>query len=205
MAFCSSCGAQLAGDERFCVKCGADQTAKAAAPIPPPPYAAPLYPQGLPGQPPIILGAPPAQSKQNRWIWAVVIVAVLGAGYYYNEQHPQTPTQPGTAPGQGGNNAALASEQAFSGQATIVSGTVQITNARWTNHSNVAIQSATLECVVYDANGTTLGQMPFTLSGPNNAPVQPGATINFNTIQSSTGTTNASSVNCSIEGVSPAN
>ena len=109
MAFCSSCGAQLAGDERFCVKCGADQTAKAAAPIPPPPYAAPLYPQGLPGQPPIILGAPPAQSKQNRWIWAAVIIAVLGAGYYYNEQHPQTPTQPGTAPGQGGNNAALAS------------------------------------------------------------------------------------------------
>ena len=255
MAFCNHCGAQLEGDGRFCVKCGHDVKANgAAAPgvasvpvaagsmpagapqvVAPPPqgYVAPppqgyAAPPAFPGEPPIpiVMGAPPAQSKHNGWIWAVVIVAVL-YGLYYIGTHDQK-TQPGTNPtqqpaqqpqgqpggnpgqqpggqGPGGNNAALASEQAFSGQATIVSGTVQITNARWTNNSNVAIQTATLECVVYDANRTTLGQIPFTLSGPNNAPVQPGATINFNTIQSSTGRTNASSVNCSIEGVSPAN
>ena len=30
MAFCSGCGAQMSSDERFCVKCGADQKAQAA-------------------------------------------------------------------------------------------------------------------------------------------------------------------------------
>jgi len=29
MAFCGSCGNQLANDERFCTKCGAEQGAKA--------------------------------------------------------------------------------------------------------------------------------------------------------------------------------
>jgi len=53
MAFCSSCGGQLEGNERFCVKCGADQTAKAgsapavqaaAPPAPAPPAAFPPTP-----------------------------------------------------------------------------------------------------------------------------------------------------------------
>lgn len=77
MAFCSSCGAQLEGGSRFCVKCGADQAAKAgstpvaaAAPQPPPPQAAvpphqaqpfagvpPQYPPPPTGQP--FAGMPP--------------------------------------------------------------------------------------------------------------------------------------------------
>ena len=73
MAFCSSCGAQLDGDSRFCAKCGADQTANAggapavpaAAPqaaIPPPPAPPiagmpPQYPPPPPAQP--FAGMPP--------------------------------------------------------------------------------------------------------------------------------------------------
>src|SRR5208283_761164 len=108
MAFCSSCGAQLEGNEHFCVKCGHDVRANGAAapsvaasapgevasapPVapqvvaPPPPqgFAAPppqgfAAPPAYPGQPPIpiIMGAPPAQSKHRAWIWAVVIIVVL--------------------------------------------------------------------------------------------------------------------------------
>jgi predicted amidophosphoribosyltransferase len=40
-AFCSKCGTQLEGNERFCVKCGNDVTAAAPASAPAPVAAAP--------------------------------------------------------------------------------------------------------------------------------------------------------------------
>jgi hypothetical protein len=70
MAFCSSCGSQLEGDGKFCVKCGADQTAKAGSPPaavtapPPAAYAPPPPPppaQPFAGAPPQYPPPPPAQ------------------------------------------------------------------------------------------------------------------------------------------------
>jgi hypothetical protein len=68
MAFCSSCGGPLASNERFCAKCGADQTAQAAgapavpaaAPPAPVPLQAPVPQAAIPpppGQP--YMGVPP--------------------------------------------------------------------------------------------------------------------------------------------------
>lgn len=82
MAFCSGCGAQMGSDERFCVKCGADQKAQAAgtpavpvaapqAPAPqaaiPPPVQRPMvvppqYPPQPPAQP--FAGMPPQYPPQ---------------------------------------------------------------------------------------------------------------------------------------------
>ncbi|HEY5212882.1 MAG TPA: zinc ribbon domain-containing protein [Acidobacteriaceae bacterium] len=127
--FCSKCGAQLEGNERFCVKCGHDVTAAGAAPAPvatappPPPMAPP--PQGYAASPPPGYGAPgpipvmgvppPAEPKKNNMMWAVIAIAAAAGGwYYYHNQQTQTPannppapiagpTQPGGgAPGGGG-------------------------------------------------------------------------------------------------------
>ena len=73
MAFCVSCGSQLANGERFCSKCGADQTAAAGgAPTTPPQYppAAGFVP---------VAAMPPAAGMQNHnkaW-YAVIGAAVL--------------------------------------------------------------------------------------------------------------------------------
>jgi hypothetical protein len=125
MAFCSSCGGQLEGNERFCVKCGADQSAKAGgAPAvqPPPPQAPPPQaaypPQPYPAMPPQyppphgqipIMMPPPAPAKSNKGLLIVIVVAaVLGGGYYYNQHYqqnpaptpaPQTQPTPQTQPG----------------------------------------------------------------------------------------------------------
>lgn len=124
MAFCSGCGAQLGSNERFCVKCGADQTTKAAvtpaAPTPaaftpppqaytpppqayaPPPATPPAMPPygspGMPGQMPIIMGAPPqAPANNNNMLWGVIIVGAILYGLYYIGTHDQNQNQ-GTAP-----------------------------------------------------------------------------------------------------------
>ena len=69
-AFCSKCGTQLEGNERFCVKCGNDVTAaapaSAPAPVaaaPPPRVAQPMAPPpvGYAAPPPQGYGAPPPQ------------------------------------------------------------------------------------------------------------------------------------------------
>jgi zinc-ribbon domain len=98
MAFCRSCGNQLADDERFCTKCGADQGAKADAPgadsgaagrdtapgAAPPTVTPPQYfpPAGMVP----VATTPPATGMQSQnKIWAVVIgAAVLFAIYHFS-------------------------------------------------------------------------------------------------------------------------
>src|ERR1039458_5614489 len=96
MAFCRSCGSQLANDERFCSKCGADQTAAAggapaAAPVagpaatPPgaPPQYSPQYPPGA-GLVPQAAMPPAAGMQGQNKVWFVVIgAAVLFALYHF--------------------------------------------------------------------------------------------------------------------------
>ena len=118
MAFCNSCGAQLEGDSRFCVKCGADQTAKAgSAPAPaaaapmmaPAPNPAFMAPPGQVQMPP----SAPVTGTKNGMMWIAALVVAAGGYYYYtHDMRPQAPpdqappgqTQPGN-PGQqpGGN------------------------------------------------------------------------------------------------------
>lgn len=129
-AFCSKCGTQLAGNERFCVKCGNDVTAAggastvaatpvAATPIaqpvaPPPAYAAPP-PQNYgappapgfvaPGPIPVMGVPPPAEPKKNNTMWAVIAIAAAAGGWYYyhNQPTPNPPANPPlTAPAPGG-------------------------------------------------------------------------------------------------------
>jgi hypothetical protein len=127
MAFCSNCGNQLQGDERFCVKCGHDVKANgtpaeaastpvagANAPAVTPAVAAqPIAaapPYAAPGPIPVAIGMPPVAvpQKNNGLVWAIVLLLLLGGGYYYyNKNHQQTPpqgnapAQPGTAPSSG--------------------------------------------------------------------------------------------------------
>lgn len=102
MAFCNSCGAQLEGDSRFCVKCGADQTAKAGSapapaaaapmmtPSPNPPFVMP------PGQVPMPPAAPVTGSK-NGMMWIAALLVAAG-GYYYYTNYMQPKAQPGQTP-----------------------------------------------------------------------------------------------------------
>jgi hypothetical protein len=107
--------------------------------------------------------------------------------------------QPGT-PGQSENNAALVRMQMFGGRWDAVNGNVQISQARWTNNANVIVQSATLECVQYAANGGVLTQMQTRLNGP----VQPQGTSYFNVFLMGPMAPNLAKVNCGIVGVTPA-
>lgn len=277
MAFCSSCGAHLEGDERFCVKCGHDVKANgeaapavaasmpvasasapavaAGAPVaiasapafapqvvaPPPPQGYAPPPQGYapppayPGQPPIpiIMGAPPVQSKRHVWVWVVVIIILVLYGLYYIGTHdnqaqqgtnPQTQQpapvqpgvqgqQPGAQPGaypaqqpggqgqQGGANVSLAQQESFSGQVGEANGQVQISNGRWTNNATVAVQSVTLECIQFDANGAQLTRTQNSLNGP----LQPQSSTTFNPFQMGAVVQGATRAQCGIVGAIPAN
>jgi hypothetical protein len=143
------------------------------------------------------------------WV-AIFLVAVLAGSYFYSKAKPAagappaTPAQPGApalpgTPGQPGNNAALAQEQSFAGHWRAIYGHVEVTNASWTNHSTVAMQSATLQCDQYAANGTDLSQIRTTLNGP----VQPGSTTIFNPFQMGSVSAYMSRVNCVIVAVAP--
>lgn len=109
-AFCSKCGTQLEGNERFCVKCGNDVMAAAGAPAaappmasaPPPGYAAPAHmPFVAPGQVPMSVAMPPpAPAHKSGMLWLVIIVALAAGGWYYYKHTPQSVTPPATAPGQ---------------------------------------------------------------------------------------------------------
>ena len=96
MAFCKHCGTQLQGDERFCVGCGTDVSAKpavsaaaAAAPVAAAPVAQPVAAQPVasipagtyaaPGAIPIQVITPPqAPAKRGGWMGAWLVVGVLG-------------------------------------------------------------------------------------------------------------------------------
>lgn len=200
MAFCRNCGTQLQGDERFCVGCGTDVSAKPAAgasvggaagsattqAAAPGTYAAP-------GTIPIMVTMPPqAAAKRGGTMWVLVALAVLVGGYFYFKPKP-TPPPPPPDP------AALTKQQAFDAHWDDVYGFVQISNGKWTNHANVAIDSATLECDQYNSYGTDLAQMRTTLNGP----LQPGATSSYNPFQMGAVATNVNKVTCTIVHVKP--
>jgi hypothetical protein len=171
---------------------------------------------------------PQAPAKKSGMMWVAIIIAAVG-GYYYYQHHQPTPataptTQPATAPqpggapgaapqpaapaqpggpGPGGPNAALVQEQQFSGQPEPVNGYVQVQNGKWTNGSNVAIQSAVLECDQYDTSQAVLAQNQtnLTLSNP---PLSAGGYATFGPFNAGQIVQNVNSVNCGIVAVTPA-
>lgn len=249
MTFCSHCGAQLQGDERFCVACGTPVSAAAgpavaaagggvaAAPVPSMPAApvpaAPMPmtfagPYPAPGQYPLLVGgAPPAAAKSggSKWTW-IVIAAVVFGGYFYSKEAttttppatapvqpggtapqgtPGSPTQPGApapgTPAQPVTSGPVVEAQVFSGHWQAIYGKVELTNTSWTNKATAAMQSASLECDQYAANGSDITQSQMTLNGP----VQPGGTVTFNPFQMGSVSPSMSKVNCWIVAVTPAN
>lgn len=183
MAFCSNCGTQLQGDERFCVNCGKNLTSGAAA------AAIPMaVPEQLPpGAIPVAITAPQAPAKRRGRFWMVLLVLVLvGAGYYY-VTHPSPKPPPEVS-------SKLAAQQDFAAHWETVNGYVQISNARWTNHAAVAIQSATLQCDQYDSSGSDLDQTRTTLNGP----LQPGASDTFDPFQMGAVSSRLDQVKCTI-------
>ncbi len=277
---CSKCGAQLEGNERFCVKCGNDVTASApvaappagyaAAAVPPPPgYAAPML-APAPGRVPMSVAMPPqAPAHKSGMLWLVILVAVGAGGWYYYKHNPDTQTQPqgnppaqqpaqqpvpqpGGGPGQqpagapvqqpggapqqpggpgqqpggyppqqpgggppqqpggapqqpggapgGGNNAALVQQQEFAGRWVPQNGFVYIENAQWTNHSNVNLQSATLECLQYGQGGNPIFQNSMKLNGPT----APGAMSSFAPFPMGAIQQGMTKVDCGIVDVAPA-
>jgi hypothetical protein len=89
--------------------------------------------------------------------------------------------------------------QSFSGRWVPTNGTVEVSDGKWSNNSTVNIQSATLECVQYDASGSTLTQMQTTLNGPT----PPQTTSSFGPFPMGAIQQNMSKVNCGIVGVNP--
>ncbi len=120
----------------------------------------------------------------------------------YPAQQPGGQGQPGGQQGGGGN--ALAQQESFSGQVGEANGQVQISNGKWTNNATVAVQSVTLECIQFDANGTQLTQTQNTLNGPN-GPLQPQGTASFSPFLMGSVAQGASKANCGIVGATPAN
>jgi hypothetical protein len=211
MAFCSNCGNQLEGNERFCVKCGSDVSAKTGAepagpvapaggagprlvpstpmqPVPPVtampgPYAAPgAMPASYAAPVPVpvqvaIAQQPPAKKGVTFGTLAVVAALALGGYYYYTHDYMKDhPPAASKSQPQTGTAAALGKQQAFDAHWQTVNGYVQLSNGKWTNNANVAVQTSTLECDQYDLSGNLLDQMRTTLNGP----VQPGGTDTFN-------------------------
>lgn len=224
MAFCSSCGNQLEGHERFCSKCGSDLTAKAGVPVAVTPIAtvnggiasAPVQTMGstpsayaLPGAIPVAPGGipvavampPQAPAKKRVTLGTVVVAAAIAAGgyYYYTHDYVKNHSQ-ASSQAQAGAGAALGKQQAFDASWQTVNGFVQLSNGKWTNNSNVAVSSATLECDQYDASGNELDQMRTTLNGP----VQPGGTDTFNPFSMGAVANNLNRVTCTIMYAKPA-
>jgi hypothetical protein len=116
-------------------------------------------------------------------------------------EQPQQPSEEPQQPeGQGGGNQALVQAQQFAGRWDPVNGYVQVSNAQWRNGSNVAMQSATLECVQYAQSGQPITQTRDTLNGP----ALPGQTITFPTFTMGEMQEGLAKVQCGIVGVAPA-
>jgi hypothetical protein len=115
---------------------------------------------------------------------------------------PAAPVQPG-GPGPGGPNAALVQAQQWSSTEEPANGQVQVQNGKWVNGSNVAIQTAVLECDQYNAAQAVIAQNQtnLTLSNP---PLVPGNNATFSSFNAGTIATGVNSVNCGIVAVTPA-
>ncbi len=171
----------------------------------------PQYPQ-YPAGPVAIAGMPPAAPARGRGlVWGIVLVAAAGGGYYYYTHNQQSQTQPSqtqpsqTQPGpqgQGGNNQALAQQQQFTFQASNQNGVVEITQAQWTNGSNVTIQSATLQCGQVDANNNVIQASIFQTM--LNGPLGPGQSTTFQSFQIGPLQQGANDARCVIAAVTPA-
>ena len=111
MTTCSKCGAQLQGDERFCVKCGNDMSAQpavtAASAVPAMQAMQPAA-YAMQGGVPVAVPLPmPAPAKKVGLMWVVVVIGVLVLAYYYHAKHqPVAQTQPASNPAQPGSNPA---------------------------------------------------------------------------------------------------
>ena len=185
-----------------------------ATPSAPPP-AAP-YPQYYPPpgqQVPIIM--PQAVPAHHGGAWWVVIIAAALFGFWWIGTHDQpkqpagpTPTPPATtptpAPQPGGSNAALVAQQNYTTQWSVVNGDVQLSNQKWINQSNVAIQSADLECDQYDQNGSDLAQKHIQLTDQTGAAVKAGETEEFSNLDIGAAVQGLTKVNCGIVAVTPA-
>ncbi|MGA2754414.1 MAG: zinc ribbon domain-containing protein [Terracidiphilus sp.] len=220
MAFCGQCGAQLAGNERFCVSCGHDVSAPlapasepvaAAAPVAAAPVAPPVtpYPQyyPAPGQYPIV-AMPQEVPKHHGGIWWVIIIAAILFGLWWIGTHDQQSQQPGTSPPPGGAptggpNAAVIAQQVYTTQWSVVNGDVQLSNQKWVNQSKVSIQSADLECDQYDQSGSDLAQKHVQLTDQTGAAVKPGDTEEFDNLDIGPAVQGLTKVNCGIVGVTP--
>ena len=186
MAFCSNCGTQLQGDERFCVNCGNSLSSAPVAGAIPIQHVA-LPGQSPPGAIPVPIGVPQAPKKRkSRIVLIAIILLVVAAGYYFVTHH-----QP---PATSDENGALAAQQDFDAHWENANGYVLISKARWTNHSGATVQSVTLQCDQYDQGGSDLGQKRTTLSGP----LQPGASDVFDPFQMGAVAANLSDVKCTI-------
>jgi hypothetical protein len=115
MAFCKNCGAELEGNEKFCVKCGTPVDVNQATPPIGPVLRAPVAVMQAPppprpvagsyasfGAPPVAVPLPQAQPMKHSWATTVIVLVVLAAGGYYYQKHQAAPAapQPGTAPAQ---------------------------------------------------------------------------------------------------------
>ena len=123
------------------------------------------------------------------------------------DQQPNQGQQPGVGqqPYQGqqqeqGGNSELVQLQKFTGRWDNISGIVQISNALWRNNSNATIQSATLECAQFAANGTMITHAQITLNGP----LQSGGADSFKPFTMGAIQPGLAKVDCGIVGVTPA-
>ena len=198
MAFCSNCGTQLEGTERFCVKCGVEQTTKAGGAVAAPPAAMPqppvqpfagVPPQHSPAPVPIPIMMPsPAPAKGSSLKWIVLVLVVVAGGLYYNHNRNHQQHQ------------ALAQAQQFIGNWDNVNGFVQISQGQWRNGSNVIIQSATLECAQIAQGGQTISSFDTKLNGP----AQPGQTVIFSPFQVGQMAQGVSKLQCNVIDVNTA-
>jgi zinc-ribbon domain len=231
MKFCSHCGAQLHGDERFCGVCGTpvsatpSASAPAAGPVPGTPLPpAPVPPLAVPvsyaasAPPPVAAGVAeaPAKSGGKMWTWIVVLGLVAAAYSYYAKIKPAAATPPATPPATGTPTGTPPTAPAQPGvQAPPVS-LVQLQSfgGHWkaiygmvevTNAAWTNHSTAVVQSAVLECD-------QYAANGTNlsqmrttlNGPVQPGGTATFNPFQMGAVTVYMSRVNCNIVTVNPA-
>ncbi len=234
MAFCPKCGTQLVGNEKFCVSCGNDVSATAAAaapiasipaapapyaptPVAPTPYAptptappAAPYPQyyPAPGQIPI-MPMPQEVPKHHGGAWWLIIIAGVLFGLWWigthDQQSQQAPTPPpGGAPPATGPNAGIIAQQAYTTNWNVINGDLHLSGQQWTNNSKTTIQAADLECDQYDQTGADQAQKHVNLTDQTGASIKPGDTEQFGDVDLGPAVPNLTKVNCGIVGVTPA-